>query len=181
MRRFDTSPGIAIPMRADTDAQPFWRFSLDRYGRRDVPPLCLALQEETGADVNLILFGLWLGSEGMSVTETGAARISAVVAEWHAEIVRPLRGVRRRLKGWQVCPDAPREALRAAIQKWEIEAERLEQDMLFSAYEELCITDSTAFAAVPDRATAMAANVERFVPGGPGVADLRQELVGFCL
>jgi uncharacterized protein (TIGR02444 family) len=35
---------------------PFWRFSLDLYGRPGVAPACLALQDEAGADVNLVLY-----------------------------------------------------------------------------------------------------------------------------
>lgn len=170
-------------MPVDAGGQPFWRFSLDRYGRAGVAPLCLALQDETGADVNLLLFGLWLGGEGVRITPDGASRLAAIVDEWHAEVVRPLRGVRRRLKGWQVCADAPRETLRAAIQKWEIEAERLEQDMLFVAYEDLRGTCGAAFAADPDRAGAMSANVEHFArlaPHGPGSAETRQALVERC-
>ncbi|MBN9887854.1 TIGR02444 family protein [Salipiger abyssi] len=173
-----------MPIQPDPDAHPFWRFSLDRYGRSGVPPLCLEIQEETGADVNLLLFGLWLGSEGWCITGAGAGRCAEAVAAWHAEIVRPLRAVRRRLKGWQVCPDAPRETLRAGIQKWEIEAERLEQDMLFALYEGLLVAEPALIEAEPDRAAAMTANLDTFAalaPKGKGAAEPRDKLVALCL
>ena len=38
---------------------PFWRFSLRFYRRREVADACIALQEEAGVDVNLLLFLLW--------------------------------------------------------------------------------------------------------------------------
>lgn len=169
-------------MKADPDAHPFWRFSLDRYGRSGVPPLCLEIQEETGADVNLLLFGLWLGAEGWRISGAGAARCAEEVSTWHAEVVRPLRAVRRRLKGWPVCPDTPRETLRAGIQRWEIEAERLEQDMLFALYEGLL--GASLLEVETDAAAAMRANLNIFAalaPKGRGRSDLRAALVECCL
>ncbi|MEY8826947.1 TIGR02444 family protein [Sedimentitalea sp. XS_ASV28] len=173
-----------MPMQPDPGAHRFWRFSLGRYGQAEIPPLCLAIQEETGADVNLLLFGLWLGSEGRRISADEAARFAEAVAEWHTEVVRPLREVRRRLKGWQVCPDGPRETLRAGIQKWEIAAERLEQDMLYALFEDRVSMHPESYAADPDPAAAMAANLDRFsalAPQGAGKAKTRAALVALCL
>ncbi|MGR3652257.1 MAG: TIGR02444 family protein [Roseovarius sp.] len=153
-----------------------WRFSLDRYARNGVPPLCLSLQEEVGADVNLLLCALWLGSEGRLLSAGQAHALHAAAAPWHAEVVRPLRAVRRRLKGWEICPDAPREALRAQIQRQEIEAERLEQDMLFA----VCATFEHPTA---DPRIAMAENLARVAakaPKGPGDVATRAALAELC-
>ena len=38
---------------------PFWRFSLHFYRQPKVADTCIALQEEAGVDVNLLLFLLW--------------------------------------------------------------------------------------------------------------------------
>ncbi|MGZ3308467.1 MAG: DUF2390 domain-containing protein, partial [Xanthobacteraceae bacterium] len=38
---------------------PFWRFSLRFYRQPKVADTCIALQEERGVDVNLLLFLLW--------------------------------------------------------------------------------------------------------------------------
>jgi hypothetical protein len=42
-----------------------------------------------------------------------------------------MRGVRRWQKGRNITDTGARDQLRAAVQKWEIEAERMEQQMLF--------------------------------------------------
>jgi hypothetical protein len=56
------------------------------------------------------------------------------VAAWHAEVVRPLRSVRRRLKTPLGGEDrALAEALRARVQKIEIDAEHIEQLALAAA------------------------------------------------
>lgn len=169
-------PGDPGPAGSD---QRLWRFSLDRYRRAGVPPLCLALQEATGADVNLLLCALWLGSEGRPLSGAQARALRDAVAPWHDAVVRPLRSVRRRLKGWQICPDLPRERLRAEIQRQEIEAERLEQDLLFAACEGFDTAPSDA-----DRATLMAQNLDviaALAPGGAGAAETCAALVDLCL
>jgi hypothetical protein len=77
--------------------------------------------------------------------------------------VRPLRAVRQRLKtGPAPAPDARTGALRAAIQKLEIEAELIELAELGALYEtleyETAPGDTTASAAdAPDAAAAAAA------------------------
>lgn len=110
----------------------FWSFSLDRYGRAGVPERCLTLQDDGGADVNIALFLLWLGFEGRQVTPTGLDAILGVTAAWTDDAVRPLRTLRRRLKGYADPTDGAIERLRTKIKKVELEAEQIEQDMLFA-------------------------------------------------
>jgi uncharacterized protein (TIGR02444 family) len=43
---------------------PFWRFSLRLYRAPGVGDACIVLQEETGVDVNLLLFLLWQAKSG---------------------------------------------------------------------------------------------------------------------
>jgi len=109
----------------------FWRFSLGFYALPDVAPACLALQDEAGVDVNLLLVLLFLAEQGRAVTRDDVARLDAAIAPWRAEIVEPLRAVRRRLKtGVGDVPPATSEALRNMVKKIELEAERLEQGRL---------------------------------------------------
>ena len=42
-----------------SQGSPFWRFSLRFYRVPKVADACIALQEEAGIDVNLLLFLLW--------------------------------------------------------------------------------------------------------------------------
>jgi uncharacterized protein (TIGR02444 family) len=109
-------------------ASPFWNFSLDVYGREGVAPACLHLQERHGLDVNVLMFCLWLGESGSEPDAAAFDAALAAVATWHAEVVRGLRSLRKRLK----VPVGPidlelRQALRARIQKIEIDAEHVEQ------------------------------------------------------
>jgi uncharacterized protein (TIGR02444 family) len=111
----------------------FWRFSLNFYGLPDVAPACLALQDEAGVDVNLLLFLLFLADQRRAVTIDDVARLDRAVAPWRSEIVEPLRALRRRLKaGIGDTPPASSEGLRNMVKKVELEAERLEQARLES-------------------------------------------------
>ena len=44
----------------------FWDYSLKTYNRPHVGKACLRLQEEAGADVNLVLLCLWLAARGVA-------------------------------------------------------------------------------------------------------------------
>lgn len=88
---------------------------------------CLTLQERLGLDVNLLLFCLWAGRCGHRLEPGELSALQAAATPWHEAVVRPLRGVRRALKG---SGDPEREALRQRIKADELEAERLEQDLL---------------------------------------------------
>jgi uncharacterized protein (TIGR02444 family) len=107
-------------------------FALALYGHEGVPPACLALQESAGLDVNILLFAAWRGA--VLRRKVGAADIAAaraLVAEWHNEVVKTLRTVRRRLKtGPSPAPDARTTKLRAQVQAIEIAAEIIELEEL---------------------------------------------------
>jgi uncharacterized protein (TIGR02444 family) len=100
----------------------FWRFSLEFYARPGVMPACLALQDQHGVDVNLALLCCWIGE---ALDAAALAEADARVAEWRAEVVQPLRAVRRWLKGRD-------DALRADVAAQELAAEQREQAMLFT-------------------------------------------------
>jgi len=108
---------------------PFWDFSLATYGRNGVADACLALQEAHGADVNILLFCAWAGCNGVRLDRAQIEAARRAVRGWHEEIVRPLRSVRRRLKSPLdgSPPSELQSALRARIQKIEIDAEHVEQ------------------------------------------------------
>jgi uncharacterized protein (TIGR02444 family) len=113
-------------------SHPFWDFALDVYRRPGVSEACLELQEQHHLDVNLLLFVCWIGASGGGPRNRGeVARCQDAVAAWHDNVVRPLRGVRRALKGGiGPAPADLSEGLRRAIQAREIDAEHVEQLML---------------------------------------------------
>ncbi|WP_448192365.1 TIGR02444 family protein [Azospirillum sp. sgz301742] len=110
-------------MTAHTPDDSLWRFSLAVYGRPGVDAVCLDLQDRLGADVNLLLFALWVGAVcGVRLSAAELERLSADAAAWQRNVVAPLRGVRRHLKGM-----AGAEAFRQTVKDAELESERLEQ------------------------------------------------------
>lgn len=111
------------------DAHPLWRFSLAVYAMPGVQAECLALQDAHGIDVNVLLYCAWVGACGCrSLTSREIARARQAVAEWHGDIVQPLRAARRAAK--RLAADAG--SARTSIAEAEQAAEHVEQDILFA-------------------------------------------------
>jgi uncharacterized protein (TIGR02444 family) len=106
----------------DDAAESFWRFSLMVYARPGVAEALIRLQDRGGHNVNLILFGLWLGiCEGLRLGAGQLARAETAIARLDSDIVMPLRRLRSALKG---DPDPDVRALRRRVLALEIAAER---------------------------------------------------------
>jgi uncharacterized protein (TIGR02444 family) len=123
-------------MGADSDdigrGSPFWRFSLAVYRSPEVQRACLALQDGAGVDVNMLLFSLWMGACGRELTAGEMRRAGDAVEAWRVGVVVPLRAARRALKEPPQALDAQGAmALRNAVKRAELEAERLQQQALF--------------------------------------------------
>ena len=114
----------------------FWDYSVALYGRPGVEAACLELQQRHRIDVNLVLLCLWLGERGTALDGEALARLCHAADRWQLEVVRPLRTLRRRLKGRiadaepnSVAGDWP--GLAASVREraiaLEIDAEHLEQ------------------------------------------------------
>lgn len=114
---------------------PFWDFSIETYRGEGVAPACLALQERHEIDVNFLLFCCWLGRAGFGPQGDGRiARLHDSVLPWHQEVVRGLRGVRKRLKQrFAGTPDEMRLSIRKRLAALEIDAEHVEQLSLAAA------------------------------------------------
>ena len=105
-------------------AADLWTFSLAFYARPGVASACLQCQDEAGADVNLVLFLLWQAGVGARFTSDEIAVIDHDVREWREQAVRPLRAVRRYLKG------QGQDGLRDQVKAAELQAERVQQEAL---------------------------------------------------
>ena len=114
---------------------PFWDFSLRIYGSDGVPAACIALQERRGIDVNLLLFGVWIGESGRGVlAEADLDTAMAATTAWNRDIVCALRVVRDRLKGGMpAIPIARSDVLRKMILEVEVKSEHVEQMVLAAA------------------------------------------------
>ena len=113
---------------------PFWDFSIAVYGTDAVADECLALQDEFGLDVNLLLLCAFVGArQGVALTADDIAAARAEVEHWHKSIVSTLRDARRALKPiGSRDTDAGKAAaeLRTRVKAAELESERIEQAML---------------------------------------------------
>ncbi|MBA4355613.1 MAG: TIGR02444 family protein [Novosphingobium sp.] len=79
-----------------TAADAFWRFSLEVYSRPQVAELCLALQDEHGFDVNLLLLCLWRAQEqGLTLSQVEIRALRAGAADLNENLVGPIRQARR--------------------------------------------------------------------------------------
>jgi len=107
----------------------FWRFSLAVYKPAEIAAECLALQEAVGLDINLLLFCAWLGTRGIVLSDSDIEAACRVAASWHNSVIRPLRGVRWYIKTQY--GDAF-EPLRSRVKDDELQAEQVEQAMLFA-------------------------------------------------
>ena len=109
---------------------PFWQFSLRFYRQPQVADTCIALQEERGVDVNLLLFLLWQATRKRAFTAAEVAEIERRVGAWREMTVIPLRTLRRALKSPPpLVAGAAAELFRTKAV--ELEAERLQQEAMY--------------------------------------------------
>lgn len=105
----------------------FWDFSLNVYNRPEVSKLCLDLQDNYGADVNMLLFACWLGHSGRGTVTVSAWRAMILrLGKWREKVIKPLRGVRHMLRDEHLAPTSMKEQ----VFKCEIDAEHIEQLIL---------------------------------------------------
>ena len=98
---------------------------------------CLDLQERRGCDVNILLFCCWLGASGRPTLSADRLRAILKASDaWQAEIVRPLRLVRRLLKDrpWSEALPETVDAVRRRVADAELAAEHAEQIKLASLH-----------------------------------------------
>jgi uncharacterized protein (TIGR02444 family) len=173
IERNKTQPPPDPPSREAGEA--FWRFSLALYARPGVAEALIALQDRAGLDVDLILFGLWVGTRyGRDLDGEGFAAAAEAVAAANG-VVRDIRALRRQLD-----PEADGDirSLRRALLRLELAAERQVQRRLA-----LCVATET-LAHAPEREAAgrlaaALANLARCLGAGsesPQAVVLRREL-----
>ncbi|WP_425416948.1 TIGR02444 family protein [Oricola indica] len=126
---------IIVKLNETAISFAFWEFSIQRYSRVGVAPICLTLQDEVGLDVNIVLFLLWVGHQGRKISgDTAIEKIHSAVGRWHREHVVPLRTVRHAMKGCSHPDPQQVEAVRQKLKSVEIEVERLEQAILSNLF-----------------------------------------------
>jgi uncharacterized protein (TIGR02444 family) len=109
-----------------------WAFALAIYARPGVAEACLALQNEAGVDVMLLLMATFAAVKRRTLLSTDEIRaLDEACRPWREQIVRKLRTIRNELKtGPRPSPSEATEALRSKIKALELEAERFENQLL---------------------------------------------------
>lgn len=156
---------------AEGDSAAFWRFSLALYARPGVAEALIALQDRAGLDVNLILFGLWVGvRHGCELGRVGFAAAAEAVVELNG-IVRNIRALRQQLGG---AADNDVRRLRGTVLRLELAAERQVQRRLAACFVAASLPHATGH-----RRFAAEANLARCLgdeSGSPEAALLRRSL-----
>jgi uncharacterized protein (TIGR02444 family) len=94
---------------------------LRAYAAPGAAPALIALQDEDGASVCLLLWAAWTAVMGRSPDADALAEAARLARDWETSVIGPLRAARRGLK--RLADPAP-EALRAQIHDVELAAER---------------------------------------------------------
>jgi uncharacterized protein (TIGR02444 family) len=119
--------------QAQADTTPFWRFSLNFYRQSGVAEACIALQDDCGVDVNLLLFLFFLAVDGQLLSADAVKQLDDKVRDWRNLTIIPIRDTRRKLKdaATLVAP-GKLEAFRSKVKAIELDAERLQQEALYA-------------------------------------------------
>ncbi len=104
----------------------FWSFSLLLWKNQQAQSALLSLQDDAGLVVNRLLFCSWLGFERREI-DVESLSTDTKLAHWHELTLNPLRSIRKQLK--TIAPFHPQ--LRATVQSAELQAEQIEQALLF--------------------------------------------------
>ncbi len=157
LARHDTPDSGTEQLQHDND---FWRFSLTVYARREVAEECLRLQQALDVDVNVLLFCAWMGTRTFILDGKDIEAAVSAVAAWHEHVVRPLRGARQHVK---TLHRDGLEKFRTKVKGVELEAEQIEQAMLFAFSKRL---ENSAGADPRDAVTRNVANYIAMKSGG---------------
>ena len=148
-------------------AESFWRFSLALYARPGVARALLTLQDRDGLDVNLILFGAWVGAvQGRYLDEAVLRDAVAALDPIRQSAILPLRQLRRALKRG-TSPE-----IGSRIASAELAAERVAQGRLAAIVAAVTKRESS-------REAAVAANLAACLgkqSDSPEAAIIRREL-----
>jgi uncharacterized protein (TIGR02444 family) len=156
-------------------SSPFWTFSLGYYRGAGVSEACLELQDNCGVDVNVVLFLFWMASRKRRVAADQVKRLADKVRPWQADVIGPIRALRRRLK-----TDAPlldkgsAELFRTRIKAVELESERLQQEAMYA------LADGVTSQAAPSVEAAARASITAYQDalGRPFTAAADATLIG---
>jgi uncharacterized protein (TIGR02444 family) len=123
------------------------------YRAPEVADACIRLQDEAGADVNLLFFLLWNASLKRQFSVADVEATDRRVAGWRKTAVIPLREIRRVLKSTAgLIEPGSAEVFRTKVKGLELEAERLQQEALHDFSQSKALGEGAASAEAAARA-----------------------------
>src|SRR5690554_5692193 len=78
--------------------EALWQFALALYSSPGVEKTLLHLQDQLGANVNLLLWSCWLQKRHIKLTPSLLTSAKGTIAHWDNSVVQSLRHLRRQLK-----------------------------------------------------------------------------------
>ncbi len=109
----------------------FWAWANDIYARPGVSESLISAQDNAGLNVNIVLWACWSATAFDDIPEPAMQSAMKAVADWHNNVTTPLRAARRGAKPFEEQPGFQHAAsLRNAVKKAELDAERVEIEIL---------------------------------------------------
>ncbi|MAH73222.1 MAG: TIGR02444 family protein [Cellvibrionales bacterium TMED49] len=109
-----------------------WNFSLAAYGQRGIESLCLKLQRDINADINVLLYLLWLSTFKRQLKSDQILGVINVTKFWQSQVVKPIRETRKTFKtSPDLSDNAFKEETYSDLLELELIAEKLAQKQLF--------------------------------------------------
>lgn len=124
----------AVKMAGTETYNPLWNYSLVSYKRTGVETVCLALQDEFNLNINFLLYCCWLSTNGIRMNNTELLQQVKELRYWDQEVLMPIRQARRALVKLRI---AETESLTEKVMACELDAERLFQNEIYSAFLQL--------------------------------------------
>lgn len=90
-----------------SDSEAFWNWSEQSWDRAEFRDACMQWQQG-GGEVNLLLFALWQGQQGLLWDEAYVAQLMTDTRYWRETLLAPLRELRVAIKS-EVGPGAEYE------------------------------------------------------------------------
>ncbi len=145
--------------------ESFWDFSVRTYRTSGVSEACLSLQNDQGADVNMLLYCCWVGAAVGPFDDELFSRASEYSARWAENVVIPLREARTWMKhtGCTAEPTPTEDCmqLREQVKSIEFAAEKMQEEVL----ESMASVDRTRDERPKQIVEDVAANLMRYLEG----------------
>ncbi|MDH5483649.1 MAG: TIGR02444 family protein [Gammaproteobacteria bacterium] len=126
----------------------FWDFSVNTYRSGDVEKVCLQLQNEYNADINIILYCCWAGHNHVGLCDIDIEQLISTTSPWQSSILKPLRAARNTLKQHIIAMPADMiDQTLSNLSEMELNAERMSQlamEKTIKLHDRDCCKDKTA-------------------------------------